>query len=83
MPELTFVPLRSWEGLRERIDQLIWPTDEEAREYHRLLRLMEQDDCYDRGKGDALGLSKQAHPPHTTCPCDLCRRYWEGFWTYV
>ncbi len=79
--EKALVPFESIRRIRARLHNLIWPTDEEAAEYRRQLRLLEEQDWYLRGEADAKEPSPKGHPPHNSCPCNLCRKYWEGFWS--
>ena len=76
-------PFKYWHQLRDRLHDFIWPTEEEASEYRRVLRHMEEEESYHRGLADATKPSKRPRPPHLTCPCDMCRKYWEGFWSRV
>lgn len=81
--EITGVPRRSWHQLRSRLHDLIWPTEEEATEYLRLLHMMRLEDCHAQGEADASAAPKTGRPPHSRCPCELCRKYWEGFYSRI
>lgn len=71
---------RPWQRVRERLHAFIWPTDEEATEYYRVLRSLEREEWLRRGQSDAARQQQRGNPPHQACPCDLCGRYWQGFW---
>ena len=77
--KLSLTPPDTWQRIRQRLYNLIWPTEEEVREYRRQLRLLDLEDAYLQGKTDALWVKTRATPPHQTCPCDLCGKYWEGY----
>ncbi len=79
--DIALSPIKSWGQIRDRLNDLIWPTDEEAIEYRKQLLLLEQEECYQKGEVDAASLTGKGHPPHFDCPCVLCRKYWEGFWS--
>ncbi len=75
------VPFRRWQRVRERLHRFIWPTDEEAREYRRILRNLEREDWLRRVETNATRVKRRGKPPHHACPCKLCGRYWQGYWT--
>ena len=77
--ERSLNPADTWQRIRQRLYNLIWPTDEEVREYRRQLHLLDLEDSYLRGKTDAIWFKKNANPPHQKCPCDLCNKYWDGY----
>lgn len=77
------VPAGRWQRVRKRLHDFIWPTDEEATEYLRILRNLEREDWLRRGRTDAALPHKRGNPPHDACPCDLCSRYWQGFWAQL
>ncbi len=81
--EKRLAPLESLRKLRKMLRDMIWPSDEEAHEYRRQLALMEEEEWYSRGERDATGPTKKGHPPHQSCPCNLCQKYWEGFWSHL
>ncbi len=86
MAETTMtMPVQRWQRVRKRLHDFIWPTDEEARHYHRILRSLEREDWLRRGQTDATlpQMQKRGNPPHHACPCDLCCRYWQGFWAHL
>lgn len=77
-------PVETWQEMRKRLHDLLWPTEEEAREYRRILRSLEREEWLRRGQTDArLPQRKRGAPPHRVCPCDLCGRYWQGFWAQL
>ncbi len=81
LSQITLAPRASWQQLRHRIHELVWPTEEETKEYFRILNLMEHQFWLERARSDGSAPSKQARPPHTMCPCSLCGKYWQGFYS--
>ncbi len=80
---LARTPRKAWLRVRRQLYNLVWPNEEEAAAYLHLFSRLQQEDCYERGAADSVSPTNRPQPPHPHCPCDLCRKYWEGFWSCV